>query len=316
MPISLAVAQQHVDTWGRKLAGFSGRKNWHKHLFHTCDLSVVRSIVERGSVVSRNIAQSETGIICDVANQGALWNNPAAHDYVRLYFRPKNGFHLKTEGIKSSDDPYRQDPHMSIPVTFAFDFVQVMCLPESGFLSGNFANTGAIPMSGDDDFERLDFDMIYHDSAPPRDRMNEYHNARMAEVVVSRELSLEYCRGLVVRNEYDRRSLDFALHGLADTPKVFLDQASAVFFKWGIYVSELTPSADGFIVSFAGPMKSPKQRYSVAIRHGLFERKYDLEASKRWRIETNQTSGTLLEICIEEAMAFRGYLPAHDEIVV
>ena len=65
-----------------------------------------------------------------MANQGALSNNPDAHQYVRLYFRPRNSFHLKTEGVKAIGDPYRAQNHMSIPVAFAFDFQKEMTLLE------------------------------------------------------------------------------------------------------------------------------------------------------------------------------------------
>jgi hypothetical protein len=93
-----------------------------------------------------------------VANQGALWNNPAAHDFVRLYFRPRNSFHLKTEGIKSKTDPYRVDPHMAIPIMFVFDFVSVTTLQNSYFVSGNFASQALSALQGDNNFDTLRFD--------------------------------------------------------------------------------------------------------------------------------------------------------------
>ena len=114
-------------------------------------------------------------LICDVANQGALWNNAAAHGYVRLYFRPRNGFHLKTEGIKAIGDPYRVDPHMSIPIAFAFDFVKAITRKDCGFVAGNFVKSGAAPSDSDQDFDNLQFDLIYHDAPLPRDRMAEIH---------------------------------------------------------------------------------------------------------------------------------------------
>ena len=102
MPISLIRAQQHVELWSEKLSGTS-RAKWPQHLFHTCQLEVAVEILKAGKIICRNEVQN---LICDVANQGALWNNPEGHNYVRLYFRPRTYFHLKTEGVKSLGDPF------------------------------------------------------------------------------------------------------------------------------------------------------------------------------------------------------------------
>lgn len=315
MPISIDRAQQHVSDWVGKLGPFPRRKAWPKYLFHTCDISVVRAIVEKGALLTRSRAEEETGIICDCANQGALWNNPAAHEFVRLYFRPRNSFHLKTEGIKSSSDPYRQDPHMTIPVTFAFNLEHVLILPESRFLNGNFAISGARVLDGDHDFDCLDFSMIYHDSPPPPERMYEYQNARMSEVVVQNELTLDVCHGLVVRTDFDRRSLQYALSGL-NAPKIFLDQAGAIFFKRGICLSELTPIRDGLIFSFTGPIASPQENYKVEIQQGEFVKSYSVSSSKRWKVSTGETSDVPVKIYIEDCLAFEGLLPSTITTVV
>jgi ssDNA thymidine ADP-ribosyltransferase, DarT len=154
MSITVNRAGRHIKEWSKKLAQFSTRANWPPHLFHTCQLEVAVEIIKSGAIICRN---NLGALICDVANQGAVWNNPDAHKYVRLYFRPRNPFHLKTEGIKSLSDPYRVDPHMSIPISFAFDFQKVITLQNVGFVPGNFARSGAAPLTGDAEFDHLNF---------------------------------------------------------------------------------------------------------------------------------------------------------------
>jgi hypothetical protein len=134
---------------------------------------VAVEIVKCGAIKCR---RKVGALICDVANQGAVWNNPDAHRFVRLYFRPRNSFHLKTEGVKSKVDPHRVDPHMSIPVAFAFDFQKVVTLPTAGFVPGNFAKTGVAPLTGDGEFNKMQFDFIYHDGPLTPEKQTEVHN--------------------------------------------------------------------------------------------------------------------------------------------
>lgn len=128
MAISVARADQHVALWSLRLDRFASRTGWGRSLYHACQIEVAAEILRGGEVICRN---GVPALLCDVANQGALNNNPAAHDYVRLYFRPKNRFHLKTEGIKARGDPNRVDPHMCIPVMLVFDLKSVLTQPAS-----------------------------------------------------------------------------------------------------------------------------------------------------------------------------------------
>lgn len=101
MSITVKRAARHSKEWSSKLAPFPVRANWPVHLFHTCQLEVAVEIVKSGEIKCRS---NVGNLICDVANQGAVWNNPDAHNYVRLYFRPRNSFHLKTEGVKAAGE--------------------------------------------------------------------------------------------------------------------------------------------------------------------------------------------------------------------
>lgn len=274
-------------------------------------------ILRRGEILSRNAALAGPGLICDVANQGALWNNPQAHDYVRLYFRPKNKFHLKTEGIKSSIDIYRVDPHMTIPVTFLFKFDEVMTRENCFFLPQNFAIGSMAPLSGDDNFAAIDFAKTYHDSAPRADQMDEIHRARMAEAVVRDRLPLNSCQAILVRNEYDRRTLLHLTGRAADAePKCFLDQRGGVFFKRGMYLQEATLLDGTLLFSFSGPNTAPMATYSVCITHGDFHERYDLASVTRWKVNTGGASHIPVHIDIENCLAFYGCLPAGNSAVV
>lgn len=153
---------------------------------------MAEAIIRSGCLLPR-ARQDPDKIICDVADQGALWHNPEAHEFARLYFRPRNGFHFKTEGIKSTSDRYRKDPHMSIPIIFAFDFVATITLPNSFFLPVNFAIGAPDVLNGDAEFDTLDFEKIYNDRPLPAssDERRNIQAFRMAEVVTKGGLTLD-----------------------------------------------------------------------------------------------------------------------------
>jgi hypothetical protein len=261
MSITLKRAKRHTEEWLTKLAPFPVRANWPVHLFHTCQLEVAVEIVKAAQITCRG---SVTNLICDVANQGAVWNNPQAHNYVRLYFRPRNSFHLKTEGVKAAGDPYRVDPHMSIPIAFAFDFQKVMCLPHSGFVPGNFAKTGAAPQTGDANFDKMKFDLIYHDSAPTQERMAEVHNWRMSEVVVQNALPLDHLSYVICRTPHEERTLRYALGNHA-SPKIIVEQRGSIFMRRGMFVDEVYWQSNLLNMRFHGPTGYTKEKYVIKV---------------------------------------------------
>lgn len=257
--------------------------------------------------MSRNSAAQLGPLVCDVANQGALWNNPDAHNYVRLYFRPRNSFHLKTEGIKSSTDQYRVDPHMTIPVMLAFDFVDVMTDPASRFLPHNFAIAGSQPQTGDQAFNELDFDKIYHDSKPPEGRQDEYLNARMAEVIFCCPLSLNRCKALIFRNDFDSETFRSGLLPEdLQVPEQFIDTNSAIFFKRGMQIRELYAADNNIFLQFTAPHVASRNEYCVRVVCEGFDQTYQLAANKKWRIPVPFVIGCSLAIYLENCLAFEG----------
>ena len=103
MSITLARAQKHVAEQQRRLATTQQRSAWPQFLFHTTHVTNAVNIVRQGFLGARNVVEN----FHDVANQGALASFDASHDYARLYFRPRNPFHVRTEGIKCVSDLYR-----------------------------------------------------------------------------------------------------------------------------------------------------------------------------------------------------------------
>lgn len=313
MAISLNRAQAHVAEWQEKLSKFPNRAGWANSLFHACQLEVVPDIVADRNMVPRG---EQDELICDVANQGAVWNNPNAHEYVRLYFRPKNRFHLKTEGIKSSEDPFREDPHMSMPMMLVFDFQSVLSLGSSSFVPGNFARTDAEPLSGDASFNNLEFSKIYHDS-PHQDP--SIHDARMSEVVVRDSLSLDHLKAVFCRTVYEGRTLFHLLGSIEPKPKILVERRPGnLFFRQAIFLDELYLKKGILHFRFHSPSKGHREKYDVAVRCGTyFENTYQLKPGS-WRIDQFECNDpdAIWEISIEGCLAYRAKIPYPTDDVV
>jgi hypothetical protein len=314
MPVSIELAKQHLSFWSTKLAPFPVRASWPRHLFHTCQLDVAVEIIRAGYVVCR---REVPVLLCDVANQGALWNNPAAHSYVRLYFRPRNAFHLKTEGVKAIGDQYRIDPHMSIPIAFAFDFVKTITAQGTYFVPGNFAKSGAGPREDDVNFGKLPFDMIYHDAVPPSEKMNEIQNWRMSEVVVQKRLSLESLSYVICRTIHEERTLRHALAGQI-LPKIIVEQKGSTFMRKEMFIDEIYWENGFMHLNFHWP-KHIKDNYRLVVTCIDNGRKrtgsYQLKPGLYRFADFSASRDAVWYVEIEECMVYRAKIPSTSGLI-
>lgn len=316
MPISLARAQKHVEVWTTSFGRYP-IAYWPACLFHAAQIEVGVEIVRAGGIICRN---QQSSMVCDVANQGALGNNIEAHGFARLYFRPRNGFHLKTEGIKSIGDPYRLDPHMTIPVMFVFDFVKLITSPKVVFTKGNFARNDTPVLDGDASFDQLDFSLIYHDSNPGN-RMAEIHNLRMSEVIIPDFLPLTYLSSVVCRTTHEERMFRHLLDRYSLTqPVIKVAQSGSVFFKTGIFIDEMSIIDRTLHICFHAPTKAIKESYCVTVnvraRSGLSKTGTWNIANGRWSFPALKSDpDSIWQIIIEGCTAYEGPVPSNHGLI-
>jgi hypothetical protein len=207
VPLSLARAQKHVKEQAARLSARRERAVWPNYLYHACDVTTAISIIHDGTLKCRNDADN----FLDVANEGALNIYEGSHSCARLYFRPKNSFHFRTEGIKCIADPYRLPNHMSIPVMLVFDFVSVITLPTARFSNGNVQRSKTF-LDGDAAFDALDFDSIYHDGPTNQENRDYVQNLRMSEVSVEGQVDLSpHLKAIVFRSQSDNAYFSISL---------------------------------------------------------------------------------------------------------
>jgi len=313
MPISAELAGEHIATWSRRLRPFPARAGWAEHLFHSCQLEVAISILNDGELRCRTQAGT---LICDVANQGAVWNNPAAHNFARLYFRPRNSFHLKTEGIKLRSDPYRRDPHMSIPVMFAFDLEKVLTWRHAYFLAGNFARAAAAPQTGDVAFRALDFAKIYHDGPTTAENRVEIHDARMAEVVADHAIPVSMAKSVICRTPHELATLKAGLGKRLGKPPIVVEKQNSLFMRRQIYISEIFCERGHIHISITTSVHAGSAPVSYRIYSSESEQSGFLPSSRvRFNGFKAVDPNTVWTVELEGCVAYRAPIPWSDQLV-
>lgn len=256
MPISLEAAKRHVVECTKKLAASGQRKFWPRYLYHTTHVDNAVDIVINKQLNCRNSVE----IFHDAANQGALGAYEGSHDFARLYFRPKNGFHLRTEGIKHLRDGYLTSAHMSMPVIFLFDFAKVITLPDAVFSKGNVQRSHEF-LTGDENFSSIDFDSVYHDSGVTPDNRDYIQNCRMAEVGVKNSVPLdENLTVIAFRTKWDLETFIYKLklRGHACGYRTAVEQIrTSLFFHWGMYISDISLVKENIKLTFNLPRSQP-----------------------------------------------------------
>jgi hypothetical protein len=312
-------AARHIAEWSERLSSSPRHALWPKYLYHAAHVTTAVQILRSGQLVSR----SSLGTIRhDVANQGALHNNPRAHDSARLYFRPKNNFHLKTEGIKCRDDPHRGRYQMSIPIMLAFDALSVLTLPDTGFSAGMLSK---VRRTGRDTrfFDAIPMEWVYHDSVPDSEEKDSIQDARMAEVVVPGRLPLSPHLSLVMcRHALDRRTLLYLLGRDAGSFRDRIVVVPSVFLHHGLYLTRADLSSAGLHLAFHPPRRGPgsgslqirltnevpgqtEDRYHPEIRSGQASVTIPVLSSAQncWKIE------------LEDVLAFHAPIPSASSVL-
>lgn len=318
MPVSEHVATEHVNLQSARLAQSAQRAFWLRFLYHATHVTNAVDIVQAGSLSCREGGHK----FHDVANQGALAAYEGSHQFARLYFRPKNNYHIRTEGIKVLCDPYRQPQHASIPVMFLFDAVKVLSRPGTLFTAGNIQRVRNSEMSSDDEFQALDFSAIYHDDAVTPDNRDHIQDRRMAEVMVPQNLPLaESLEWIVFRTSSDMRTFDHLLKqvgGKCPYPKGTEKVPQSIFMHWGLYISELSFVEDKLIMNFHLPTRTrpPGNAYKFSIRQNCVDgqqRNYNntfaLDRPALTITGFVPDANSVWSIELEDVLAFNGTLP-------
>jgi hypothetical protein len=104
MGLSEGFLEAHIATWEANLNGFAyaHRAKWPRRLFHHAPVENAAQILIDGELLSR--VDSAQRRARDVAGPGVIGARDKAHQFARLYFRPRTPTQYHIEGIRKQGE--------------------------------------------------------------------------------------------------------------------------------------------------------------------------------------------------------------------
>src|SRR5258708_21865845 len=123
MALTLSRIDRHIAEWVGKLStgAFLHRSQWPPRLFHHSPIENAAQILKAGQLLSRNDSNGRRKL--DVADTSVIQNRDRAHQFARLYFRPRTPTQYHIEGVRKIGEYYNADPNAHAPtlVMLIFD---------------------------------------------------------------------------------------------------------------------------------------------------------------------------------------------------
>jgi hypothetical protein len=325
MALNAEEADGHIQEWERRLnlPYYAHRRHWPSRLFHHAPIENAVKIISEGFLRAR--ADPNLNLPRDIAGEGVIDARVDAHQYVRLYFRPRTPTQFHIEGIrkKSECEFGFQAP---ILVMFVLESRPILTRNGTRFSDENMQRSTALV--GDDlaFLSAIPWEKVYHEGGLGGDYSIIAH--RCAEVLAVSPLGLIDClQWIYCRSEAERDTL---LHYLGEAEdywraKIRVSDDIRVFNRLLAYVEhvhlsvdgviiELHPRNDGGNIDFRVHVVDSDGAVVAELTNPNF-RPIPPEA-KRWRIPCKLAPGTYtVRIWIEDELAFEAPLQLGDNLV-
>jgi hypothetical protein len=270
-------------------------------------------ILRGAKLLSRDDALAGAVLVNDVAPEHIIQANCAAHDAVRLYFRPRTPTQYHIEGIREPADFY-SGKHAPVLYMMCFDSVSILTSANVRFSDGNMQGLPHV-FHDDAGFAQLNFGDIYHEGAIAEADRERIRRARCAEVLVPSPLKLApSLQAVICRSSAERQLL---LHELGDNfpakERIRVFNEAGVFNADFVFVETVDLANDGIHVKFHPPRRgSPTGHVSVRatplVPAGppIAWQNPATEFWKKWKYSYQLQQGTyLVEIWIRGCLAYR-----------
>jgi len=248
MGLSARFLNAHIHEWEQKLKGpsYPHRQHWPSRLFHHAPIENAVSILRSGQLLSR--IDSEKTRPRDVAAAGVIDHSQRAHQFARLYFRPRTPTQFHIEGIrKAGECQHGDNTHAPVLIMLVFDARQVLSSDGVCFSDPNM-QTGVVERSTEDGFRVIPFDKVYNEGGIAGDTSITKH--RCAEVLVPSPMALDgRLRWIYCRSEAERVTLIQALghYAMLWAKRIVISDDLKVFEKRFTFVESVSLANDGVI---------------------------------------------------------------------
>ena len=326
MALRLEFVDAHIARQVERLTSdhYPHRKYWPTRLFHHAPLENAVAILQAGVLRSRNDPLNTHPR--DVAAQDVVNTRAEAHDYVRLYFRPKTPTQYSIEGIRKLNEcPYGEGTHAPLLVMFAFDARSVLSQPETRFSDKNMQIVTTVSGDTEEYFSNIPFGKVFSEGNTGGDR--SITDARSAEVMAHSPLNLSEClREIYFRSEPERDTVLNMVGQQSETwsGMCYVSDALKVFQKRHTFVQEiaLTPEGVAFLLNPRDDLAKIKIAISILDVAGnkvadFFNDALDARPSgnNRWIYKCALPDGIyLVAVRLEDQLAYQAWIPLNSTL--
>jgi hypothetical protein len=325
MGITGGRADRHVKEWESKL-GATGylphRSRWPSRLFHHSPIENAARILGHGYLLSRMDSEGERKF--DVAGASVIQNRVKAHQFARLYFRPRTPTQYWIEGIRKPENYWNGDPSAHAPTLVMLIFDSRTILTQDGvrFSTGNMQSYDAVDGDTDSFFDTIDFAKVYHDGSHNDPSIT---HCRCAEVLlpspmpISDCLTAIHCRSVAERLTLLKEMGPRAASRLSQ--RIHVSDDLRVFEKRHTFVDTVSLQHDGIVFRLhptAGTVAILVEAFDNAGRAITTNKRAELpvvppNGRVAWRVPANLPNGDYtVRITIEGCRAFEADLLLSD----
>jgi len=325
MALSTEEVDAHIAKWEAHLDRpyYSHRKHWPSRLFHHAPIENAVRILAEG--VFRARADRNIDLCRDVAGEGVIDLRHDAHEFVRLYFRPRTPTQFHIEGIRKAGE-CEFGFQAPILVMFVLDARQILTRKGTQFSDENMQRGSALVGSDKAFFDTIPWEKVFHEGGLGGDHSIIAH--RCAEVLAVSPLPLADClQWIYCRSEAERDTLMHFVGAAAEPwlAKIRVSDDIRVFNRLLTYVEHVHLSSDGVIVE----LHPRNDGQNIDFRLHVLDSEGAVVAelvdadfkpippnAKRWRVPCLLIPGIyLVRIWIEEELAFEAPLQLGDNLV-
>ncbi|MEH2480163.1 hypothetical protein V1282_003520 [Nitrobacteraceae bacterium AZCC 2146] len=328
MALSPAFIETHISKWENELTKpwYPYRNKWPSRLFHHAPIENAVELLKDGNLRSR--ADPANARQRDVAASAVIAARDHAHNFARLYFRPRTPTQWHIEGIrKQGDFSFGANSHAPVLTMFVFDARKVLISDGVKFCDRNMQLGSADPNDSETYFSTIPFEKVFHVGNIGGDRTIIEH--RCAEVLAESPLPLsKTLQWIYCRTAAERDTLCDMLGDQAATwsKKIIISDDLLVFERKYVFVEyvgitdaglifELNPREDSKPVSVKITATDDNGNEVINFTNKEMAA-HPSPTSKRWRISAVLPHGNYrVQIELEGHLAFRANVRRGDQLV-
>jgi hypothetical protein len=321
MGLSRAFVDNHIAHWEARLhaqAHYPYRRMWPSRLFHHTPIENAARILSTGQLLSRTDSAADRAL--DVADPAVVNARGRAHNFGRMYFRPRTPTQFHIEGIRRPEEYYHGVTHCPTIVMMIFDARSVLTTDGVRFSRANMQSPGTRDGDTEEFFRSIDFERVFHEG--PNGGDATITSIRCAEVLtpspfeVADHIQWIYCRSQAERSYL----LDILGRSAARwQQKILVSDDIRVFEKRFTYVDRVAIDENGVLLSLAPRSDGQDVRAEVEVNTRRGRRlihygpapltPFPPYAQKLWRIHGALEPGNyVVTVQLEGCCAFRGTL--------